>query len=191
MRHEGGSGPPDARGFSLIEVLVSMAVLAVGLVLTAHVVGYTIRRSNEARRTTVAQLIATEVLERLRFEVRYDAEPDPSVQTGLVLGASGFDLASAWRAERLPWRSSDTVAPGAGAALASCNPPGAEDGESWDVGPFEVHRDGGRQWVCYSLSPTDAGSTYPPLSQVATVKVLWRTAGGWAANRYSTVLTSR
>lgn len=176
-----------ARGFSLVETLVALAILGIGLAATFQLFGHTVRRAQAGRSLTAARMVAMQVLERLRLEVRHDAEPDQP--TGSV-GGEPFRIEEAWRAERLPWRSVDEAVPGPGAELATCNPAGTEDGVAWRVGPFPIEQGGVRFWICYGLHPVPAGSGFPPGSQAAAVKVLWRSPAGFRAQRFTSILAS-
>jgi prepilin-type N-terminal cleavage/methylation domain-containing protein len=179
-----------ARGFSLIEVMIAMVVLLVGLTGTTAAIAYAQGRGVQARKTTAAQTLATGVLERLRLEVRYDAEPTAEGCGGETnhgcVGEDGFAAATAWKADRLPYGSADAVA-----GDGTCNPPGTEDGVEYPVGPFPVRYEQQDYQVCYRLDPTT--STLPgisPLSVDARVKVFYRTGDGFEARWASALLTA-
>jgi type IV pilus modification protein PilV len=177
------------RGFSLIEVMVAMTILLVGMTATAGLITRTIEKSSTARKVTAGQLVALQVLERLRAEVRTDAEPaggscDGSNASKKCAGGAQFETATAWKAERLPYASVD-VAAGTG----SCNPDPVADPLAYDVGPFAVSHEGNDFQVCYHLEKTKlvlAG--LPPDSLDARIKVLWRAPGGWDATWLSGIL---
>lgn len=154
-------------GFSLIEVMVAMAILAIGMAATAPLLTLSITRGAEARKTTTAQQLAQDLLERLRSEVRYDGE-----------GASPATLAAAdaWKYDVLPH------APDTGTGGAGCQPTGHDDGVAYDYGPFVFLREDQEFSVCYALteiSPTDPARAGLPLrSMDVRVRVIWRGAGG-------------
>lgn len=181
-----------ARGFSLIEVMVSIAVLAIGLTATFPLVSYSVQRAANARRETLAQQIGVEVLEHLRTETRFD-----------TLGASAPDLNGGgtvdgfWRREVLPHDNGAALA-GSG-TLANGQPiPGClEDnaaatdfGGGAVVGPFWMTRGGEVFAVCYSVGINGPNPCPSDTCQVrALVKVLWRSAGTVVARRVPGRLT--
>lgn len=178
-----------ARGFSLIEVMVALSILLLGLAGSAGLITRTVEKGTEARKLTEGQLVALQTLERLRAEVRVDAEPaggscgGGSASKGCAGGAK-FEPAVAWKAERLPYAAAD-----AAAGTGTCNPAPVDDGVTYDVGPLPVHHEGNRFEVCYRLDPSAMAITgLPPNSVDARVKVLWRTQGGWGATWLSGVL---
>lgn len=179
-----------ARGFGLVEVMIALAILAIGLVVTVPLLSYGIQRGASARKLTSAQLLGNQVLERLRTEVRYDAEPSVTA-TGVDATSGTFDLANAWRAERLPYLSSETLNTAeAGVSLTSCNPSGAADGATYKVGPWRVRYEGSEFFVCYRIAPSTR-TDVPPHSVEATIKVIWHGSnGGWAARWVSGLLLS-
>lgn len=184
----GGPTSTAVRGFTLIEVMVAMVVLLIGLTGTAGAIVYSQHRGVEARKTTAAQMVASGVLERLRQEVRFDAEPAGAGCGGDenhgCVGTAGFSNATAWKADRLPYASGDAV-PGDG----SCNPAGTEDGETYAVGPFAVRYEHQDYQVCYRLDPTATALPGVPANSVdARVKVLWRTGDGFGARWASALL---
>lgn len=176
-------------GFTLLEVLVALAMLFLGVTGSAALISRTIEKSTSARKITEGSLVALQTLERLRAEVRVDAEPvggscDGSTPHKGCAGGAAFAVDNAWKAERLPY-SSDDVARGS----QSCNPPGADDGVTYDVGPFAVRHEGNRYLVCYRLERTSVAALgLPPTSVDARVKVLWPVHGGWGATWLGTVL---
>jgi type IV pilus modification protein PilV len=177
------------RGFTLVEALVALTILLVGLTGAAGLVSRTIEKSASARKLTEGQFLALQVLERLRAEVRVDAEPtggscDGSQASKQCAGGAKFEVASAWKAERLPYSTVDLAA-----GDGSCNPTDVDDGVAYDVGPLPVRHDGNEFLVCYRLDKsTVAVAGLPPNSVDARVKVLWRNHGGWGATWLSGVL---
>ncbi|AKU91712.1 hypothetical protein AKJ08_2099 [Vulgatibacter incomptus] len=169
-----------------MEVLVAMAVLAIGLVGSAQLIGYSIARSVQARKVSAAQHLGNEILERLRTEVRFDggmAGPVSGLSEGVAVTA-----ANAWAADRLPYRIDEAVN-GNGGAIAGCNPAGAVDpgpGTNYGVGPLAFRFEGNVYWVCYRLAAAPAG--YPTGSIDALVKVLWQGTSGVQARHVSAVL---
>ncbi len=177
----------SARGFNLIEVMVATAVLGIGMVSSAPLVVYAINRSVQARHTTTAQELGTELLETLRTEVRYDAA-NKSKSNG------NANYHSAWKKHVLPH---EVKAKGAAAAECAddgdkeicCQPPGKNDGITYHYGPYAFAREGQKYWACYSLQKIDAKDPkgrdrigVPAESAEAVVRVLWRGAdGGWGS----------
>lgn len=179
------------RGFGLVEVMIALAILAIGMVVTVPLLSYGIQRGASARKLTSAQLLGNQVLERLRTEVRYDAEPSVAA-TGVDATSGAFDLTNAWRAERLPYLSSETVTTAeAGISLTDCNPDGAADGATYNVGPYRVRYEGSEFFVCYRLVPHPHTVGIPDNSVETTIKVIWHgSTGGWAARWVSGLLLS-
>jgi type II secretory pathway pseudopilin PulG len=168
--------------------MVAMVILLIGLTGTAGLITFGQNRGVVARKTTGAQLVAGEVLERLRQEVRYDAEPTTAGCGGDTnhgcVGTAGFSTATAWQAERLPYASGDTVA-----GTGSCNPTGVDDGQTYDVGPFAVRHENQDFQVCYRLDPTASTTAGIPQHSVdARVKVFWPTGDGFGARWASALL---
>jgi len=178
----------NARGFSLLEVLMAMVIVTIGVLGGARLLGLGIVRNTEARKTTAATHLANQIVERLRLEIRYDIEPASGSGTA---GGAPFTADNAWKAERLPYASSDVVGPGASAALATCHPPGAEDNPpvAYNVGPLPFASEGNSFWVCYRI---DAPNTATCLADAAcaTVKVIWAEAGRYRAHRTLAFLAS-
>jgi prepilin-type N-terminal cleavage/methylation domain-containing protein len=181
---------PTTRGFTLVEVLVATTVLLVGLTGLAGLLTRATVEAVQARRTSQAQFVAASILDRLRMEVRFDAAPTGAGCGGATnhgcAGDEAFAPENAWRAERLPYGGDDVVA---GAAVG-CNPAGANDGQSYDVGPFPLRHQGIEFLVCYRLAPTTVTAAVPPHSQDAHVKVLWRRSDSYSALWVSSVLVA-
>jgi|GEM_PF-1654421 len=183
----GGSRQTAARGFTLIEVLVSMVVLSIGLVGSVAALGQSIRWSSQARKVTAAQLLGNEILERLRLEARFDGENGvPGAENSGLSKGGALDAANAWASDRLPYLSSDRVEASAGAQMATCNPAGAADGNDYGVGPFALRYEGNVYWVCYRIVAPAAG--FPASSIGAFVKILWSGETGIAASHVSGLL---
>ena len=73
---------PPARGFSLVEVLVSMFVVAMGILALAGLLQASTRYAKMSELRSTATLLANDIADRMR------ANP-----VGAELGASGYDLA--------------------------------------------------------------------------------------------------
>jgi len=169
-----------ARGFSLIEVMVGMAILTLVMLGTMPLIAYAIRRGSEGRQLTVAQQLAGEILEHLRNEVRYDAGASTSASAS---------LGTAWDYDVLPH---EVKAAGAAAAPCSggicCQPDGLDDGVTYHYGPYAFAREGNTYYACYGLQ---AAATTDPKGNARTgvaagsaeaiVRVLWRGTGGWSS----------
>ncbi len=172
------------RGFGLIEVMVSMAVLAIGIAVSIPMLAVGLDQGAEGRKVTSAQLLGTQVLERLRTEIRYDAEPTG----GSLAGGPGFTLADAWKSDRLPYSSADVVNTGATGPLTTCNPAGVDDKIAYKVGPFRTAFEGNQYHLCYQLVPSTR-TDVPPRSVEATIKVIWTSpSGGYQARWISGLL---
>jgi len=139
-------------------------------------VDYAIRRGTEGRQLTAAQLLAGEILEGLRNELRYDA----AAATTVALGA-----ADAWQYDVLPHavRAAGAAAGGG----ADCQAAG-DDGVAYDYGPYAFAREGNTFYACYSLRQATAADPrgnarvgMPAGSAAAVVRVLWRGTRGWAS----------
>lgn len=83
----------DQRGFNLIEVMVSGAIFLIGMLAIAPLFSFTVQQTSRARSVTNAQLVAFDVIERLRAEVQWDGND----QAPVVLDADQF-----WNAPYLP-----------------------------------------------------------------------------------------
>jgi type IV pilus assembly protein PilV len=180
--------PMNARGFSLVEVLIAMAIVTIGVLGGARLLGMGMVRSAQARKVTAAQHLANQVVERLRLEVRFDIEPAAGSGTS---GGGEFTAENAWKAERLPYSSNDSVKPAAGASLETCDPPGAEDDPATDynVGPLPFSSEGNRYWVCYRIEAPNTANCLADAA-CATVKVIWAEAGRYRAHRTLAFLAS-
>lgn len=91
------------RGFSLLEVLVAAAVLAIGLLALAQLQGALIRSSAEARAFSLATSLAKDKIEEMRaFNTlrsgdSYQALADGSEELGVI---SGIDFRRSWTVTR-------------------------------------------------------------------------------------------
>lgn len=177
----------SVRGFTLIEVLISMAVVTIGVLGGAKLLALGMVRTAEARKITAAQHLASQVVERLRLEVRFDLEP--AAGSGTV-GGEAFTAEDAWKAERLPYSSNDSVEP-SGSNLPDCNPAGAVDDPTIDynVGPLPFSFEGHSYLVCYRIEAPNAATCLADAA-CAHVKVLWGEEGGYGAHRTMAFLTS-
>ena len=171
----------NSRGFNLLEVMVAMTVLGIGLIGTAPLLSWAIQRGAVARSQTHAQQLASELLEGLRTELRFDAE-------GRSPGSAGFG--DGWRARVLPHEVKEPGAPAAGCVNGiCCQLPGKDDGVRYHYGPLAFTREGWPFYACYALKraatadPRGKGRRgMPDGSAEAHVKVLWRDArNGWSS----------
>lgn len=164
-----------AAGFSLIEVMVALAVLAVGLLAMAPLVSQAIVRGSYARKSTAAQLLAQDLLERLRAEIRYDG----GLQGEPVLPAGE------WKFDVLP-HTPDLDANHAGCHLAG------DDGVLYDHGPFEFVREDQLFTVCYDLHAVVGAVPPVPLGTMSVrIRVQWRAANGsWTSWSLGDLLVS-
>lgn len=172
------------RGSTLVEVMIGMAILSIGLLGSARLLGEGIIRTAEAKRVSGALYLGTQIVEKLRLEIRFDIEPSALNGTGKS-GAEAFSLENAWKAERLPYASGDEVK-GSGSGLGSCQPAGTADGIDYTVGPIAMPLDGNRFWACYRIVPP--GPNCLPDSSCADVKIIYRTARGYGARHVNGVL---
>ena len=91
VRRQLGS-KPDCRGFTLIEVLIAMAIFAVGLLALASLQIRTIQMNASARMQTEETSIAVDWLERL-IALPYD---DPLLNTGVLHEATSAPYRIVW-----------------------------------------------------------------------------------------------
>lgn len=164
--------PSRSRGFALTEVLIAMVVLATGMLAMTPAVSAAIRRGTHARKVTVAQNLAQDLLERLRAEIRYDG--------GLISDPAALD---GWRFNFLP--HSPLAAP-----VPACSEGELNDDFSYNHGPLVFVREPWEFTVCYSLARIAA--TVPVLAIETTeirIRVSWRNAsGGWSSWSLSDLL---
>ena len=175
----------ENRGFTLVEVLVSMAVLSIGLLVTLPMVTSALSRAVHGRKMTAAQYLGNSVLERLRFEVRFDPAPAEGTGCGGTSGCTNgkpFSLANAWESDRLPHSPEDRLV-----HQDRCNPPGVGNAIEFNVGPFPIRLEDTTYQVCYRLAASEAPTVLPG-SMDATVRVLWGSPIGVGARTVSSVL---
>ncbi|HWV39389.1 MAG TPA: prepilin-type N-terminal cleavage/methylation domain-containing protein [Vulgatibacter sp.] len=175
-----------ASGFTLIEVMTSMVILSIGLLVTLPLVSSALAKTIHGRKTTAAQFIGNTVLDRLRFEIRFDPPPLPTVScgggtTGCTNGGP-FTLEDAWESEHLAHSPDDVLGD-----PAACNPPGAGEVLAFNIGPFPVRLEGNTYWVCYNLENSISPGVLPN-SVDATVRVFWATPVGYGGRTITSVL---
>jgi len=102
MRRAALRQTPPPHGFTLVEVMVALAVFGLGLVLLAGVAAHSIRLVHRSRKDLAAAVILTDRLERLRATV---------IAAGCAEGSAGSVSLSAGR------RESWIVTPGPGVAV--------------------------------------------------------------------------
>lgn len=164
------------RGFSMVEVMVAMAVLAIGLLAMTPLVSMAIGKGAQARELTAAQLLAQDLLERLRAEIRYD---------GGLVSDPVLVAADAWKFDVLPHRND-----------VNADPPECQvafdDTVAYDHGPFEFVREDHVFRVCYDLHAITAIVPAVPVNSMEVrIRVLWHNAtGGWSAWSISDLLVS-
>jgi prepilin-type N-terminal cleavage/methylation domain-containing protein len=172
-----------SRGFSLLEVIMAMGILAIGLAATVPLVTYGIEKNALARRGSGATMIAEEVMQRLQIEVGTDFDGDPA--------EGGFPSALLWSMPILPHNIGNSIGPNGacGATETCCQPAQATDGVVYDVA-FPMRAQGEDYLVCYAIrTQTNAdsrgnfvqGMDGPTPMRSIQVKVLWqRMNGGWS-----------
>ena len=82
-------------GFTLVEVLVAMAIAVVALGALAYLLSAATRVNRSARRSTMAALLAADKVEYLRALTFDDLELTPSPADALRVDADGFHDAPA------------------------------------------------------------------------------------------------
>jgi prepilin-type N-terminal cleavage/methylation domain-containing protein len=75
------NGKRGAKGFTLVEVLVSMAIMTVGLLGVAALIGSTLASGTQARYMNIANILASEKLDNLN---KWPSN-DPNVAPGGAL----------------------------------------------------------------------------------------------------------
>jgi prepilin-type N-terminal cleavage/methylation domain-containing protein len=161
--------PPNPRGVSLIELMIAMAVIAVGLLAmwNLHVVGLT--STAAGRRHTVATALARELvsgLERLAFndpllDPHYTGAGTPSGPPSSALFGSLVDGSGSIRTGAREW-SDSTPVPGVRLDTQMQR-------EKAESAAYE------RRWTVWSLlsSQPGAAATTPGVKLIA-VSVVWR-----------------
>lgn len=93
-RQGGGS-----RGFTLMEVLVTLVVLGTGIVLLSQGITAAIRSAARAERTTRAAQVADEIFNRMEIgEIDFQTQGDGDLASlGAEEGSAGFEIQDAWR----------------------------------------------------------------------------------------------
>jgi len=172
------SSSSSSRGFSLIEVMISTVLLAIGLTATFPLVSYATQRSQVGRRETTALYVGQDMLEKLRSDVRYNIEGG-----GCTAGGAPLTQSTMWAADCLDVSHFAVNAMAAvevdGKALPTCG----DDGTPFSgIGPFAVEREGELFTVCYLV---DGRESCPGVScrERGTVKVLWRGGNGRVSSR--------
>lgn len=169
------------RGFSLIEVLVAMGVLAIGLSASIPLVTYGLQRNAQSRLATGAQWAADQVLQRLQLEVSTDRNGAP--------GEGGLAPDEIWTSDFLPHGLGNNI--GAVGACAPnelcCQPAGLPaDGVAWNVA-FPLRTQGNDYLVCYAVAAQPnvdsrgnllQGVAGPGQLRSVQVKVLWQRSDG-------------
>lgn len=167
------------RGFSLVEVLVAMAILAGGLLGTVGLITKAITRGAHGRQVTVAQQLGMDLLEQLRNEVRFDSGNT---------SASNPEPDAVWKAQVLPHEILPVGSAGAECADdVCCQLPDQDDGVAYQYGPYPFRREGNLFYACYSLQQVQANDPMgnarvgiPTGSAEAIVRILWRSSEtGW------------
>jgi len=167
------------KGFTLVEVMVSMAILGVGSLATIGIMTMSIQRAVTARKLTTAQQLGQDILERLRAEVRYD---------GIRISNPNLPAQDAWKFDVLPHGIGTT-------AGAGCQPDGLDDGVEYGYGPYVFRREDQDYRVCYRLLLIGSAdldrANLPDGTTDARVRVLWtRPDGGWASWAMSDLLVT-
>ena len=93
----------NARGFTLVEVLIAFAVVGIALLALSTTAGHYLRQSAELRDRTHAHWIAQDRLAEYRLERAF---PDPGIETG---DAEAFGRRWVWRVAVLPAPGEDDL----------------------------------------------------------------------------------
>jgi len=94
--HSQGAGE---RGFTLIEVLVALTILAVSLTVLFGIFGHALARNQESQSRMAARTLAASLLAQ--------AESAPSLSVGAVTGRTAPDLA--WRIDVRPYGTDEDL----------------------------------------------------------------------------------
>jgi type IV pilus assembly protein PilV len=84
--------PVTNRGFSLIEVLITVFVLSVGLLGLAAMQGISTKNSHSADKRTIVTLYAEEILDRMRANIDNASDYVGTYDTCASAAPSGTDL---------------------------------------------------------------------------------------------------
>lgn len=135
-----------ASGFSLVEVLVSIALLSLGLLGAAAMLMHAVRASGEAANFGAALNLVRELSEKTRLNRSVAARRD---------AANGYLVAS-WTAASA---TGETGGPDCAAASAACKP---EDLARWDMQAWKRRATkalpGARATVCFDGNPWNDAS---------------------------------
>jgi type IV pilus assembly protein PilV len=145
-------------GFTLIEAMIASVILAVGLLALSFMQATTLSRNGDSNELTRATSLASEMVERIRFNrSRVTAYNNP--------GAGGIGITSA----------------GGGncSTISAANEPMARgDCDQWVAllnGPYGA----GLSGLVGTVSVAPNGPTAPPMNQsLVTVRISWTTAAG-------------
>ncbi|MBI3654458.1 MAG: prepilin-type N-terminal cleavage/methylation domain-containing protein [Acidobacteria bacterium] len=101
--------PPSQAGLSVIEVLISIVVLAVGLVSVVGISAYVSRMNSTSNNINILAAVAQDEVDRLRSAIWTQSTEDPTIAVGGTLPTSSYGSVS----------SAITEAPSTGAVGAS------------------------------------------------------------------------
>jgi len=120
-----------ARGFSLVEVLVALALTVTAVCALVALIGLTTRANGTARITTAATLLAAEKLEELRaFAWTVDAAGQPLSDANLAPSPAGA------LSDNTPGYCDFTDAMGRSLAGSTSPPPEAMFVRRWSIAPL-------------------------------------------------------
>ncbi len=166
-----------SRGFSLVEVLVAVGVLAIGMIATFPLMTYATQRSTQARRESNAVSVGQDVLERLRGELRYNSG-----------GTATFDMQTAGPSSVDTRYRSDFIAGGVGAEHPALptgrRAPTCTSSTGVDANTMVLDREGELYTACYEVSnPTGSTCPGPGCRLEGNIKVMWFSPNGNALER--------
>lgn len=127
-----GTGGRGEGGFSLIEVMFSVVYVAIGLLGIAAMQDIALSRNVDARRLSVATNLATEMIERIRFNSPANATPNAAGQYpyhNLVACNAGCTNAQVQQACRLCTGTVTSSGPG----NTTMNPTALNDFTEWSA----------------------------------------------------------